>query len=66
VQSGVIDCLHEAPEKAPSPVIGRPCASVNLEHARVTTMQLRVARRTAKHLGPVESEILYMRRIEAV
>jgi len=32
----------------------------------VTTTPLRVARRTAKYLSPVESEILYVRWIEAM
>ena len=39
---------------------------MNFEHPRVTSKQLGVARRSAEHLGPVESEIPYVRRIEAM
>jgi hypothetical protein len=39
---------------------------VHFEHSRVTAVQLRVARRATKHLGPVEGEILYMVRIETM
>ena len=37
-----------------------------LEHPRVTAVQHRVAIRATKHLGPVEGEMLDVRRIEAM
>ena len=62
----VVHRLHEAPEEPLPPVFGRPSASVHLEHSRVTAVHRRVAIRAAKHLSPVEGQVLYMRWIEAM
>src|ERR1019366_1671062 len=65
-QAGVIRRLHEAGDEPLPPVFRRARASVHFEHARVTAVQLRVPWRAAKHLGPVEGEVVYMRWIESM